>query len=355
MLTTSTPANLAIASVTAGQPIPDRPGFVRRIPSAVLRFAVRRVVDDDEVQVAWGVSWHPQVFESVADMGADEARKLFDLISHLPECSVISVQGLSELSRDDKARGRIEKNGATPSAVTAAILCAMKHLMITESVLPIRRKPGSDRNFPARRLPEGWTIEVDVKDVALIAEFDESDRDNPLYQSLEANPAIPYGRFLWAALNGNPESISYVEPDTLDDLRIKTPTMCFGSHIVQARKNHALQVMSPAGAIAITRHAIERAAERLHPKSSLARVASWLANALFSGMLYDVTAVVSAQKNRKLHRRIRVLAREENSRVLIFIVAVDREADYLATVYVANPRLDEAIREAMPHLNGIRN
>lgn len=337
-------ASLDDEQLTYEASLKTRPGFVDGIPSAVLRFAVRRVVDEDEVQIAWGVEWHPEVLNAVPSMDDDTAARLIKIADRLPACSVIMVQGLSELNSNqfnDAAEGG--SNSVSP-AITAAMFCAMRHVMVTEDFLPIHHKKTSV-NFPTRRLPPGWTIEVDINDIERIATYCEGDA-----AAIRDNPAIPYGRFLWVALDGQTDLISCTDSAAMRRLKTDAPSTVVRSVCIQARKNHALVVKSPAGPLAITRHAIERTAQRMVPRQTPAKAASWLANTLYSGALYDVTKVVSEYKNRKLNRRLRILAKPETSRLLIFVISIDRSGDYLATSYVATEWMDAVVRPELKSL-----
>ena len=267
---------------------------------------------------------------------------------------MIMVQGLSDLSRQDPSQGLCPRSGVTPSAVTAAMLCAMKHVLVTEDVLPIRYRK-SEVSCPSRRLPPGWRMEFDIDDPILIASYQEDLAGDPRFQGIQSNPAIPYGRFLWVALDGEVDLMRCVSNDAIQRLRTDAPSESRQPVCIQARKSHAQSVKSPAGPLALTRHAIQRAGERLQPGRSPGKVASWLSHMLFNGVVYDVTSVVSGCKKRKLHARLRVLARMDSTRLLLFVVAVERDADYLATVYPASLGLDAVIRDAVPTLSAMRH
>lgn len=292
------------------------------LPPAVVRFAVRKAVDADEVQINWGVDFG-DCGDLVDRMTSEQIRALAAITEDLPGCSGIVVQGLAHLSLLDQAAGRCGPGEAGPLAIKAAMLCAMHQVMVKDAALPVIRRKKSEVRVPMMRLPEGWRVEVDVAEVAHV----------PRQQSDDGDPSLPYGRFLWVAINGEKHRLEFSASRSIKALAAELPASI---KIIQASPNVVAQANTPIGAMVLTRHVVERACERITDEPGPARAAARIVSGLFGYRLVDVTSAMrSIRKRNPLSKSVQMFAQHLGSQLVMYVVRPSRSggAAALVTMY----------------------
>lgn len=307
-----------------------------RVPPAVVRFAVRRAVDEDEVQVSWGVDFG-ECQDHIDSLSLTEARALHEWVGDLPECSAIVVQGLAHLSHIDQAAGRCPPGAAGPVAIKAAILCAMHHVLVERDALPVVRRKKLDVRMPMQRLPDGWRIEVDVADVAKV----------PRQDGEAGDPALAYGRFLWVAINGESARLAYSTSRAIKALAVAQPSSVV---FINAEPNVVARVKTPLGPMLLSRHVVERACERLAGAPRPAKAAGRIQSALFGHPLFDVTAAMrSIRKRNPLLKSVQMFAQQVGGQLIMYVVRPSRHGGdaTLVTAYEVPDHQREVVARAM--------
>lgn len=297
--------------------------MVEKIAGQVVRFTVRRVVDTDEVHVAWAIG---------------------DPLGTHSECEVVVVQGLAHLTNEDVRYKRAENDGmASRSAEAAALLCAMHKIIVVDSRLPIKYKKKQARK-PVCELPDGWSVEVDNQDVLDL-----------LACKTDVTPIIPYGRFLWPAVDGDIHLVSYARYESIAALQ---HAKVIGAVVIEATRNQVAVVNSSFGPLIVTRHLVERYMQRLRNIPSASSAIANIAIRLASGALEDVTAVFSShsEKWKTQYQGSKVYVQNDGHEILAHVVTKEREGDTIVTIY---PLIDEdkarvleyISKRARPHSN----
>lgn len=312
-----------------------------QLPPAVVRFAVRKAVDEDEVQINWGVDFG-DCRDFVDRMTAEQIRALAAMTEDLPSCGGIAVQGLARLSRLDQAAGHCAQGEAGPLAIKAAMLCAMHQVMVKDAALPVIRRKKSEVRVPMMRLPEGWRVEVDVAEVAHV----------PRQQSDDGDPSLPYGRFLWVAINGEKHRLEFSASRSIKALAAESPSSV---KIIQASPNVVAQANTPIGTMVLTRHVVERACERITDEPGPARAAARIVSGLFAYRLVDVTSAMrSIRKRNPLSKSVQMFAQHLGSQLVVYVVRPSRSggAAALVTMYEVPAHNRSVVLDAMSRACG---
>ena len=228
-------------------------------PKRVVRFAVRRNVSEDEVHVAWSIG--------------DERSPVVD-------CELVVVQGLAKLTQEDRKFKRTNASGfAGPSAESAAILCAIHKVVIEDSRLPIKYKKRQVRK-PVCEIPKDWLIAVANSHVVDLLECKTT-----------CLPVIPYGRFLWPAVDGDLDRVIFSTDESMTALQFASIA---DAVMVDAMPNQVAIVNSRMGPLIITRHLVERYMLRLRNVPTVSAAIASIAIDLAAGRLDDVTHILAS-------------------------------------------------------------
>lgn len=278
----------------------------------IVRFAVRKVVDEDEVHVAW----------AIGDPGVASAA-----------CEVVAVQGLSHLAQ--RASAGIQPCDATAATMAAALLCAMHKVIVVDSRLPMKYTKKQVRKA-VNEIPRGWSVQIDNSDVVDLLECKTT-----------MELIIPYGRFLWPALDGDTSLVTCVHDEPIQTLR-NAPVS--NATVIQASHNQVAVINSRMGPLIVTRHLVERSMQRLRNLPSVAAAVANIAIRLAAGSLYDATPVFArGAKWKAQYPRSKVYVQDGPHEMIAHVVIPEKDGDTIVTIYTLNARERASVMEFVRH------